>query len=101
MQTLNKWVLRNEVNGNPVKDGSRVIYTGLCLADTLEDAEYWMDELGLEGTLMTREDYEKDTPEGQAEKSQKEARQAENEAKEAAQAQRIADARARRAAGRP
>ncbi len=96
-RSLNKWVVKvgyNEVEGVD-------IYTGLVLADSRKDAEDCMDELGIEGELMTREEYERDTLEGQAEKSMKEARKARNAANEASEKQRIADARARRANKRP
>ncbi len=93
--SLNKWVVQRD-------DG---LYTGLCLADSRQDAEDCMDELGIEGELMTREDYEANTPEGQEEKTIKEARKARNEANEQEEKDRIAGARARnkarRAAGRP
>ncbi len=91
MASLNKWVVKR-------LDG---VYVGLPLADTRADVDFWMDKLGLEGEVMTREDYEADTPEGQAEKAEKDARIAAGDAREAAEQQRIADVRARRGGGRP
>jgi len=91
---LNKWVLRNEVGGVPTG-----VYTGLCLADTQADAEQWMDELGLEGTLLTREQYEQ-TPQGADEKAQLDARRATERQAENAEAARINAAAARNRAKR-
>jgi hypothetical protein len=57
-------VNKHAVNGFVVKrdDG---LYTGLCVAQNMQEAEQWKAKLGLVGEILTREEYDQ-TKEGKA-----------------------------------
>ena len=92
---LNKWVVQHD------DDPTR--FTGLTLAETREDAEDWQDELAIPGTLMTMEEFEANTPEGQNQKAardQQAAKRAQRQSDEDARKARAAQMRADRQASR-